>query len=87
MLLTRVSSSFVEAVKLAKMPRYRLARAAGDFDPSLISKWLNGAARVRRGDLRVVRVGELVGVPADACFEPEVEAHVTAQASKCESHR
>jgi len=56
------------AVRMADERQYRLARRAG-LDPSIVSKWLNGIVDPKRGDPRVVKLGALVGVPADACFD------------------
>lgn len=55
---------------------YRLAQQAG-VHPSVFSALLNESVPVRRGDQRVVRIGEVLGVPADQCFADEHKA-VTA---------
>jgi transcriptional regulator with XRE-family HTH domain len=64
-----ISRRLRAAVKTAEVRQYRLAEAIG-VDHSRLSAWLNGIARVRRGDPRIVKLGSLVGVPARACFAP-----------------
>ena len=64
----RVSRRLLEAVKLHDSPAYRLAWKAG-LHPSVLSKLLHGAERVRDGDPRVLRVAAVVGVPPEHAFE------------------
>ncbi len=48
--------------------QYELARRAR-LHPTVLSALLNGAIPVRHADERVVRVGQVVGVPAVECFD------------------
>jgi hypothetical protein len=48
--------------------QYELARRAR-VHPTILSALLNAAIPIRRGDERVVRIGEIVGVSAVDCFE------------------
>ena len=63
-----VSRKFVEAVKLADQRAYVIAQKAG-LNPSTLSKILNGIDQVKPGDLRVLRVGEILGLQPEQCFE------------------
>jgi len=64
----QVSDEFVVAVKLNPTPSYRIAQAA-NLDPSVLSKLLHGITRIKPNDPRVIRVGEVVGLPAHRCFQ------------------
>jgi len=46
---------------------YQLARDA-ELNPSVFSALLNESIPVRQGDPRVVRIGAVLGVPAERCF-------------------
>jgi transcriptional regulator with XRE-family HTH domain len=63
----RISSELRAAIKLGTNKQYELAQAIGTH-PSQVSGWLTGAIPVRDGDPRVLRLAELVGVPADRAF-------------------
>jgi hypothetical protein len=69
----RVSNRFIAAVKLSKTRAYRLANQA-EIHPSVLSKWLNGAERVRPNDARVIAVGRAVGLTPDQCFQDSPDA-------------
>jgi hypothetical protein len=47
---------------------YQLARDA-DLNPSVFSALLNESIPVRRGDPRVLRIGAVLGVPPELCFQ------------------
>ena len=70
----QVSEEFRAKVKLNEMPAYRIAQKAG-MDPSTLSKLICGIATIKPNDPRVVRVGKVLGIPAEECFgettEPE----------------
>ena len=63
-----VSERLRAAVKVSRVRQYQLANAIG-VNHSTLSAWLNGIARVKPGDARIVQLGALVGVPAGECFE------------------
>jgi hypothetical protein len=63
-----VSRQFVEALKLARQPAYRLALEVG-LHPSTLSQIIHGAQRVQRNDARVLAIARLLGLRADQCFE------------------
>jgi len=65
-----VSDKLKIALKLGPQPAYRIAQQAG-MDSSTLSKLTCGIVRVKRGDPRVIRVGEILGGPPDECFQEE----------------
>jgi len=64
----RVSDKFKARVKLNDKPGYRIAQAA-DLDPSVLSKLLHGITRIKPNDPRVIKVGEVLGLSAQECFD------------------
>ena len=58
------------AVKTSPTRQYRLAHEI-DVHPSVLSSWLNGIVYPRADDPRIVKLGRLVGVPPDECFNAE----------------
>ena len=65
----RLSRRLREAVKTSPVRQYRLAQAVG-LHPSQLSALICGIYGVRAGDMRIVKLGALVGVAADECFAP-----------------
>ena len=65
--MIRVSRKFIESVKLADRPAYRIAQAAG-LDSATLSKILHGNGKVWLNDRRVLRVGKLLGLAPEDCF-------------------
>lgn len=63
-----VSRNFIIAVKLAKKPAWKIAYEAG-IHPNVLSKVMSGAVITRDGDDRVIRVGKVLGLSADECFD------------------
>ena len=63
----RISRDLFEAVKLADVRGYVIARKAGLL-PSTLSQLLHGATPVRRGDRRVLAIAKVVGIPAERAF-------------------
>lgn len=70
----RVSEKFRAALKLGRRPAYALAWEAG-LHPATLSKLITGAERVKPGDPRILRVGELLGLTLEECFEHGEESH------------
>jgi lambda repressor-like predicted transcriptional regulator len=62
-----ISRRFLEAVKLAPEPSYRLAWRAG-LHPSTLSKILHGAVRVGPRDPRVLAIAKVLGLDPAECF-------------------
>ena len=69
---TTPSQELRNAVKLADQPAYRLAQQVG-VSPSHLSAWLCGIVPVNYGDKRLIRLGRLVGVAADECFNQDAK--------------
>lgn len=65
-----LSQKFKAAVKLSSRRAYQIAHEAG-LHPSTLSKLLNGIEKVKPGDPRVLRVGKVIGLRPQECFEPE----------------
>jgi hypothetical protein len=68
--MVRVSRKFIEAVKLANRPAYRIAWEA-DLHPVLLSKLIHGADKVYPRDRRILRVARILGLKPEECFEEE----------------
>jgi len=68
--MRKVSQKFIEAVKLANRPAYKIAWEAG-IHPVLLSKILHGYDRVWRNDRRVMAVAKVLGLDPGECFEGE----------------
>jgi hypothetical protein len=66
------------AIKLADRPAWRIALEAG-ISPTVLSRLLTGYARLRPNDPRLLRVGEILGVPPEEVFARanEVEPKTT----------
>ncbi len=63
-----VSKNLREAVKLSDMRAYQIAHRAG-MHYTQLSRILNGIDEVRFGDPRVLRVGKVLGLNKEECFE------------------
>ncbi|OEU62874.1 MAG: hypothetical protein BBJ57_03485 [Desulfobacterales bacterium PC51MH44] len=63
-----VSQKLKIAIKLADEPSYKIAHKAG-INPSTLSKIVCGIVKVKPGDSRVLRVGEVLGIKPEECFE------------------
>lgn len=66
-----ISRKFVEAVRLSSRKHYQLAHEAG-IHPTTLSKMLNGIEKVKAGDRRIIRLGEILGLSEDVLFDSEV---------------
>jgi hypothetical protein len=64
----RVSRKFYEAVKLANRPAYRIAWEAG-MHPVSLSRLMHGYDKVWPHDQRIIKVGKILGLKAEECFE------------------
>jgi len=63
-----ISKKFKAALKLDPRPQYRLAWQAG-INPITLSQIITGYIRVKQNDLRILKVGELLGLGKEECFE------------------
>jgi hypothetical protein len=62
-----VSKKFKEAVKCYPKPQYQLAWKA-EVHPVVLSQMITGYIKPRRGDERVIRIGEILGLTPSECF-------------------
>ena len=65
-----ISQKLKAAIKLGDLPAYKIAQRA-ELDPSTLSKLICGIAKVKPQDPRVLRVGALLGLEPEECFEDE----------------
>jgi plasmid maintenance system antidote protein VapI len=63
-----VSRKFVEAVKLSDLRAYEIAHKA-EIHPTTLSRILNGIEDVKPGDPRVLRIGKVLGLRSEDCFD------------------
>ena len=67
-----VSQKLKVAIFLNPKRAYQIAHEAG-LHPATLSKLLNGIEQPKPNDERILRVAEIVGLPANKCFV--VESH------------
>jgi hypothetical protein len=67
---TVVSDQLRIAAKLNRRPFYELAKESG-INPGSGYKIIRGIDSVQENDPRIIRLGELLGVPASKCFAVE----------------
>jgi len=67
-----ISKKLKEAIKLSSIPAYRIAQRSG-INPSTLSKIVCGIINIKNGDSRMVKVGKIIGVKAEDCFEKKNE--------------
>lgn len=75
--MVKVSKRFIEAVKLANRPAYKIAWEAG-LHPVILSKILHGYDRVWPNDRRVIAVAKVLNLKPDDCFEKVSDADLSA---------
>jgi hypothetical protein len=63
-----VSNKLKAALKLGNEPSYKIAHKAG-INPSTLSKLVCGIIKVQHGDSRVLKVGKVLGIKPEECFE------------------
>jgi hypothetical protein len=51
----------------ARKPQWQLARACG-LHPVTLSNLMSGARDVEQGDVRIIALGQLLGIEPDQCF-------------------
>jgi hypothetical protein len=70
----RTSLLLRNSVKLDERRDYKIAHEA-DLHPSTLSRIINGIERIRPNDPRVIRIGEVLGIPPKACFQDEADGN------------
>jgi hypothetical protein len=68
-----LSRQFKIEVKLNDLPAYRLAQMAG-INPNELYKLMSGISPPKPNDKRIVKVGKLLGLSPDECFQEEVHS-------------
>jgi len=68
--MIRVSRKFIAAVKMADRPAYKIAWEAR-LHPAYLSRLIHGYDRIYPHDRRIIRVGKILGLKPDECFEEE----------------
>ncbi len=76
--MIRVSRKFIETVKLADKPAYKIAWEAG-IHPVLLSKIIHGYDRIWPNDRRVIAVGKVLNLKPDDCFEKVSNTDLSAK--------
>ena len=67
-MVQKISRKFLIALKLNDEPAYRPAMRAG-VHPTVLSRLMNGAEKLRPNDPRILAVGHEIGLRDDECFE------------------
>jgi len=65
-----LSKKFLDALENDKMHRYRLAALAG-LHPATLSFWATGRTSPKKGDLKAIIIGLMMGLKVEECFEKE----------------
>ena len=63
-----LSQRLISAIKLSSEPAYRLAIRNG-LEPTVLSKMIHGAKRVKPNDPRIRAIGRSLGLKPAECFE------------------
>lgn len=63
-----ISNKLKAVLKLGNEPAYMIAHKAG-INPSTLSKLVCGIIKVQPGDFRVLKVGKVLGIKPEECFE------------------
>jgi predicted transcriptional regulator len=63
-----ISRKLKESIKLSDLRAYEIAYKA-KINPSTLSRILNGIEEVKRGDPRVLRIGKVLSIKPNECFE------------------
>lgn len=65
-----LSKKFTDALKLSAKPQYSLAWQAG-LHPTTLSKYVIGYLMPRPNDLRLIKLGKLLGLKPEDIFETD----------------
>ena len=66
----KVSRQLFVAVRLSPRKGYEVAREAG-LHPSVLSRLIHNAEPIRSMDPRVIRIGRVLGLGPEECFESD----------------
>jgi len=67
-----LSKKFRQSLRLSETPAYKLAWAV-QLHPNTLSKYLSGYLRPKKGDPRLLRVGEMLGLKPHEVFQENDE--------------
>jgi hypothetical protein len=65
-----ISQKLKNTIRLSDKRHYLIAHQAG-LHPSTLSRLICGIENVRPKDDRVIRLGKVLGVPEEECFQDE----------------
>lgn len=68
----RLSTKFIEKLKLAHEPAYKLAWKV-NLSPDVLSKYKTGYHKTPPNDKRLLRLGRMLGLGADEIFVTDEE--------------
>ena len=66
--LAKVSKLFIDTIDTHNLNAYTIAQEAG-MTASQLSQFKNGIVTIRENDARIIRVGEVIGLKPEQCFE------------------
>jgi len=67
-----ISDRLKTAITSDNRKSWEVAQTAG-INPAYLAKYLNGSRKAFPGDLRIIRIGDVFGLPAHQCFEETAE--------------
>ena len=70
-----ISQKLRDEAKLSDKRHYQLAHEA-NLHPSTFSRILCGIERIKPNDSRVIAIGQVLGIPADDCFQETTEESI-----------
>jgi transcriptional regulator with XRE-family HTH domain len=65
-----VSKKLKETIRLSDKRHYQIAQQAR-LHPSTLSRLICGIENVKPSDDRVIRLGQVLGIPVDECFQDD----------------
>lgn len=68
--MVKLSEEFLKRLRLNNIRMYKIAQMAGIHHTTL-SRIINGIERIKKNDPRVIRVGHVLGLKPNECFEEE----------------
>ena len=66
--MIRLSQKFLVAIKLNKLPAYKIAQLAG-INPTTLSKIINGIEPLRINDNRILEVARVLGMSIEEAID------------------
>jgi len=66
----KISQKLVATVRLSQLRQYKIATRA-NLTSSALSRLLCGIDKIKDNDPRIIRVGQVLGIPPQDCFDAE----------------